>query len=278
MILASSLKDHQVVFECYNPSLRLGTPHMICSPVSTRASTARSDADLTLIQLRIQYTILKPKRTKKESNSPRQHPAGGTFLPPTNNPIPASFAASANTLSSSGTVLKQPEEEMVTQLVHLESHELFTQLCANVKLIKCGPREGVYRSCVPVGQGTLRVWRDWLSEHAAIDDSNNERMFSKDNILWIDTQKNIGLRMRVRRVSDYTENINPLLERSSGEDEDVQYVVGYEGMLVTTFIQFLRLLLRECPLTSHHDRAYHSLFRTSVKDGRIGSSREKEFR
>jgi hypothetical protein len=133
----------------------------------------------------------------------------------------------------------RPEEELVTQLIHLESHELFTQLCTNVKLIKCGPREGVYRSCVPVGQGTLRVWRDWLSTHATDCASSDEQNLSNENIPWIDTRKNIGLRMRVRRVSNHMEIANTHVQRSNGEDEDVQYVVGYEGMFVTTFSSVL---------------------------------------
>lgn len=238
IVLASSLKDHQILFECYNPSLRLGTPHMLCSPISTSSpsltTTARLDANLTLSHLRSQYTVLRPKTSKKTPGTPRQHPVGGTLSPPTNMSIPASFAASANTSSSSYSPLKETEEELVTQLIHLESHELFTQLCINVKVIKCGPREGVYRSCVPVGQGTLRVWRDWLSKHAADWGSNDEQNNGNENILWLHTQKNIGLKMRVRRVSDHMENANTLLQRSNGEDEDVQYIVGYEGMFITT--------------------------------------------
>ncbi len=77
------------------------------------------------------------------------------------------------------------------QDIYLESHELFSQLCTITNLVKVGPKRGLFLSCIIVGEGILRVWRDWLAERAKAPDEE------ESEILWADSKKTVGLRLRV---------------------------------------------------------------------------------
>lgn len=110
-------------------------------------------------------------------------------------------------------------EELVCQDIHLETHELFSQLCTITNLVKVGPKRGLFLSCVNVGEGILRVWRDWLAERAKDADSK------ESEVLWADSKKTVGLRLRV--MERETVHVGPPLR--TGEDPAVSYTLQYEG-------------------------------------------------
>ena len=244
ILSASALQPHEIIFECYNPSLRLGTPHMICAPLTTLTNAPPSSTlvctdGLSLSRLNDLYTILKPTKSKKEQDQPRPHPAGG-MLAPLTAIFPALPPDATSVTSSSSKQPKSTMGDLVTQQIHLESHELFTQLCSNIKIVKPGPRQGVYKSCVLVGEGILRIWRQWLSSQPN-SAGNSEKPASEDTtgeeyqkmvdagVLWIDTRKNFGLRMRVEKIPDAFTAPTPSMSGMVDEDEDVGYILGYEG-------------------------------------------------
>ncbi len=70
-----------------------------------------------------------------------------------------------------------PDDELPSQEITIESYESFTQLCMFANLLKLGPKNGLFKSCAVVGEGVVRIWRDWLV---------------KGGILWIDEKENLG--------------------------------------------------------------------------------------
>jgi hypothetical protein len=118
---------------------------------------------------------------------------------------------------------EEKEQELVSQDIHLESHELFSQLCTRANLVKSSPRRGLFHSCVNVGEGILRVWRDWLADAAA-------GKCPGEDILWADSKKNIGLRVRVEEREAVP--VGPPFR--VGEERDVSYCLFYEGKLLAS--------------------------------------------
>jgi hypothetical protein len=123
-----------------------------------------------------------------------------------------------NSLSSS------EKSDLVSQNIHLEAHELFSQLCTITNLVKVGPKRGLFLSCVNIGEGITRIWRDWLTEQTKGKVMNGEE--GEDNLLWADTEQHVGLRMRVDEKMDAPA---PILT-SAGEEVAVSYTLQYEGM------------------------------------------------
>jgi hypothetical protein len=113
---------------------------------------------------------------------------------------------------------------VASQDVNLESHELFSQLCTRANLVKGSPRRELFHSCVSVGEGILRVWRDWLAEQATCDDGGDR------DILWADSKQTVGLRVKV--VEREAVPVGPPFR--VGEERDVSYTLFYEGSFASS--------------------------------------------
>ena len=134
-------------------------------------------------------------------------------------------------------VLGGREEDLVAQDVYLESHELFSQLQCVVNVVETGIRKGLFLNCVTITEGLVRVWREWLAERARmrigdaateIDSKEREKGGEPENgLLWSDTEKYVGLRLRVIERQD--ERVPVLVSRD--EDPNVGYTLQYEGLL-----------------------------------------------
>jgi hypothetical protein len=167
------------------------------------------------------YSHFRPLQPEEDRNIRRPHPAGGWFPGPSN-------------------ALAEKQTEYVCQNIHLESHELFSQLCTITNLVKVGPKRGLFLSCVNIGEGITRVWRHWLADRCASLKKRNrlgsgpntkaeEDEEYKQRLLWADMGNHVGLRIRVGEKEDA---MAPVLV---GKDEDtpVSYVLEYEGELLS---------------------------------------------
>jgi hypothetical protein len=121
----------------------------------------------------------------------------------------------------------------VCQNIHLESHELFSQLCVITNLVKVGPKRGLFKTCVTIGEGIIRIFRPWLSERSSVfkstlsqDGEDEER---EKRLQWAGTGKHVGLRMKV--VEREHTNAPVLMRRD--EDPSVSYTLQYEGKSIT---------------------------------------------
>lgn len=160
-----------------------------------------------------------------------------------------------------GTVQDKYQGETVKQMLGLEAHELFTQLVAQINLVKIGPRRGLFTCFVGVEEGVLRIWREWLSEMATRDRMANqgvqkeietvskgketltevdrqEKDLEDPRILWVTASKNTGIRFNIKERK--LQRHAPILVRND-EEIPVSYEIEYDGGRSP-------LLLR----TSHH--------------------------
>jgi hypothetical protein len=169
-----------------------------------------------LANLRTLYTHFRPLPP-----SPRKdvrHPAGG-FVPSVWNTVPAAGGVKDN---------ENNEREYITREIELEVHELFTQLCMFVNMVKPGPRSGLFTSSVALGLGTPRVFRPWLEDALHKQErgylgqgdgilSSPERE-GEGSILWADTRKHVGLRVKnIERPS------------TKADSETISYTLEFEG-------------------------------------------------
>jgi len=193
-------------------------------------------------------------------------------------------------LSSQTARLATFEEEVandcVKQVLSLEGHELFTQLCAVATLVRPGPRRGLFSSIQPIEEGVVRVWREWL--RMMVDDgipevgsgAQAERQevgsATKERILWIDLKKNVGLRLKVSQW-EWRRDM-PVLWKADEDDVAVSYEVEYQGMprfneITSQFrwIDYLELLVRTSHLLLMLERSLSQQDNTSGKAVVFGS-------
>jgi len=125
-------------------------------------------------------------------------------------------------------------------MVSLESHELFSQLCTIANLVKAVPNVGFLLNCITIGEGVIRIWRDWLAERAILPHpkcksslgtpsmsaaSEASSFDERERILWLDNGYNVGIRLRVIEREDLG---TPILMRLD-EDPHVAYSIEFEG-------------------------------------------------
>lgn len=107
----------------------------------------------------------------------------------------------------------------------LESHELFSQLCTVTNIVKIGSRQGLFLTCINIGEGLTRIFRDWLAKRCESAGSSETQEDYEERLLWADAQQHVGLRFRVQEK----EGVHRPLLLASDEDAPVSYVVQYEG-------------------------------------------------
>ena len=187
------------------------------------------------------YSRFRPIRPEVEHRVFRRHPAGNVPGYPNSSTMFPNAPLSSNTES----------EGLVSHSVHLDSHELFSQLCVVTNLVQLGPRRGVFYSFVNVADGVVRIWREWLAKRAnlkqkevrpsVVDSSDLKEVCGKKceavhadievaetepGTLWIDKCQNVGVRVRIAEKK-WMRNAPVLLHRD--EDPAVTYTMEYEG-------------------------------------------------
>jgi hypothetical protein len=238
LLAAAALQDHKLILECFHPSAKLTTPGLLCDYIGTDGIGNGVDGETDLYKdvdragrlgkLAGLYSHFRPIGPDEERQPRRRRdPAGDVPGYPN---VSTTFPA----LSSND------EAEIPSQIVSLESHELFSQLCTIANLVKAVPNIGFLLSCVTIGEGVIRIWRDWLAERAVLPRSKGTpslgtssknasskavALEDRDRILWLDNACNVGIRLRVIEREDLG---TPILMRLD-EDAYVSYSIEYEG-------------------------------------------------
>ena len=187
------------------------------------------------------YSRFRPQWHEPDFSVSARHPAGDipgsrTYRDP-NAPVPP-----------------LDEDEVVRDIVTVDAHDLFSQLMTVAYLGKREWTKGLLFSLQEVADGTIRVWRDWLSKHcesrsfsdhstvtiqqspaemsskARSDSVTSVSDPSRDSkVLWVNTRGNdVGVKFRVKRQKQIATNM-PLLF-SSDVEVSVSYVVEFEGL------------------------------------------------
>jgi len=223
LLKAASLDDHTLVLDVSHPTTN--TPYIFChylgsgSPTRIEDTASNDESTSKLGRLANIYSHFRPLLPEKDRTSIKLHPAGGLFIG-----------------QPSGVV--DSETGYACQDIHLESHELFSQLCTYTNLVKVSNSRGLLQTSVGISDGVIRVWRNWLAGRcgASVENSSCDTRPGtskgidgeevKDGLLWADNKKHVGLRMSVIEK----QNPDQFVVDSPEEDAFVSYVLQYEGM------------------------------------------------
>ncbi|KAK6579818.1 hypothetical protein PZA11_007526 [Diplocarpon coronariae] len=228
LLETAQLTQHRLILEVFHPSTKLSTPYLFCDFLGTYGLSVPPDTNPTtnpppnkdehpdpadvhgelvgLSELRGLYSHFRPLKPASDRTLTRTHPAGGS-VDITNG-------------------LVDRHGEFVCQNIHLESHELFSQLQTITSLVKVGPRRGLFLSSVNISDDILRIWRPWLAARAGCSAGEAQRE-GRDGLLWVGTQKNVGLRVGVVERDETT----PVLV-GTDEDAPVSYTLQYEELVI----------------------------------------------
>jgi len=208
LLSAATLVEHQLILECFHPTAKFTTPGFSCDYLGTdcfhdnlggmESLYANVEKTGRLGKLASLYSHFKPIESERDRRPKRRHPAGDVPGRPDSTTI----------LAGSNSDQPIQDFEIPSQNISLESHELFTQLCTITNLVKLGPKPGLFMSCVTIGEGVIRVWRDWLAEWAVPPSSKtaaSQKVVKeakivenqRERMLWLDNGKNVGISLRV---------------------------------------------------------------------------------
>ncbi|RMJ27998.1 F-box domain protein [Aspergillus sp. HF37] len=234
------MNEYKLMLECYHPSSKLSEPHVFCKSIGSDGLSDRYEDQGSL------YENLEAAQKLGRLTS-----LYSRFRP----------EAAAEERGSSGGWSDQLSEETmpVMRAVNLEPSEDFSQLCTVVNLVKVMPGSHRLLSALTIEEGILRLWRDWLKrqiqmlndatarEAAAVEEEvilpgggvQSRRTVDESDtsdyhrMLWVDGQKNVGLKLRVRE-----KKLNPSASILVSRDEE-SYQVEIEELHIRT----ARLLL-----------------------------------
>jgi hypothetical protein len=196
------MPEHRLTLECYTPDERLTAPSFYCDYLATDPLPTPDISVTGLTELNGLYSHFKPTYSAPEG--PRRW---------------TDTADPESTVLGSGSM-------------HLDESALFGQLCTVTNLVKLGPRRGLFLSHVNVGEGVIRVWRDWLAR-AAAGGGDGE-------VLWADADQDVGIRIGLVEAIDALNPYAPVFVASS-EDLPVSYRLEYAEVLVRS-TRLLRML------------------------------------
>ncbi|KAK2605837.1 hypothetical protein QQS21_003791 [Conoideocrella luteorostrata] len=208
LVETSPLPHNELILECYHPSAKISTPYLSCRYLGLKRAGEQPihDDALNLGDLNRLYSSFRPVLAEENRGSRRRQ-----------------RSSRSEGESSLG-------DEAATQDLHLDDGELFSQLCTATNVVKETTTRGLFVSHINTCDGVIRVWRQWLAEKAGCSRSNGNNGVPKstvdfENILWVDTAKNVGLRFRVE--------LGPVermpLMYDVGDDAPVTYTLTYQG-------------------------------------------------
>lgn len=232
LLRAASLTDRELILECYHPSAQYTEPYLYCEYLGTPGLSDEIEGQGPIYEiadsqaakkgtLERLYSHFRPTRKDQEPKIYRSHPAGD---------IPGSRT------SEVVNRIREPfERNTVTQNVSLEAHELFVQLHFLVAVVQTGPRRGFFLSVENLIDKTQRIFRDWLAERAEAteehrtgvpDSVTNLLGCDADEMLWVDQNRIVGLRVRVEERKG-RRDLPILLHKD--EDQAISYSLELEG-------------------------------------------------
>ncbi|KAK3905630.1 hypothetical protein C8A05DRAFT_41431 [Staphylotrichum tortipilum] len=209
--------DQRLMLECYHPAEKLTTPYLFCNYLRTDSFAGMEAAaeghppppEEVGAGLRGIYSHFRPV---EHDGSQGQQPRSRRARPPVRPSAP-------------GTLAERPAVD-----VYLDGDESFAQLCATTNLVRLSARPGLFRGHVNVGDGVVRVWREWLVEQAqAQAQGQTPEAKGEVGVLWADAARDVGLRFRVAEQD--VRDQHPVLV-GSGETLPAAYRLEFDELLV----------------------------------------------
>lgn len=233
LLLGIPLKEYKLLLECFHPSSKLTEPHVFCKYIGTDGLSECHDGAGPLYE-----------------NVDTAHQLGRlTGLYSRFRPESSSDEEKRETYGSKLGFSPGKEEDAVIREVTLDGYEDFSQLCVVANLVQVKPGTLLLLSASTIEDGFVRLWREWLRDQSGKmkrttetdweGGSENAQMSSGDDILWVDTSKTVGLKMRVRPKA-WNPSFPVLVHQDDWDDDSW---VGYEVILEELHIRSTRLLL-----------------------------------
>ncbi|KAM3440835.1 hypothetical protein MY4824_001962 [Beauveria thailandica] len=238
---------HEVMLECYHPSLKISTPYLSCRPLGARhpttdcSATRREDEEedeeappTSLGQVCQLYASFLPVVTEENRRRRNRNMAWPVSVRDGGPPGAAAAAAAA------------AADQVATQQLPFDDGALFSQLCVALNLVTphgCQRHRGIFVSHYNMSEHVVRVFRRWLEESMAGDDGERTPSpwdptaptapppppLASSRILWVDAARTIGLRFR---VSPGPAERMPLLSGTDEEDPAVSYTLTCQELLI----------------------------------------------
>ncbi|KAK8140712.1 hypothetical protein G3M48_002484, partial [Beauveria asiatica] len=234
---------HEVILECYHPSLKISTPYLSCRPLGARhptdcSATRREEEEeeeeappTSLGHVCQLYASFLPVVTEENRRRRNRNMAWPVSVRDGGPPGAAAAAAAA--------------DQVATQQLPFDDGALFSQLCVALNLVTphgCQRHRGIFVSHYSMSEHVVRVFRRWLEESMASDDGDRVPSpwdptapppppppLASSRILWVDAARTIGLRFR---VSPGPAERMPLLSGTDEEDPAVSYTLTYQELLI----------------------------------------------
>lgn len=226
LVEALGLQDHEIILECYHPTVKISTPYLFCDYVGTPGLAAESAGvsgasggrDPSLAGMNALYSRFRPVQQEDDRRPRSRYPKRAVV-----------------------EGLEQPLRDLPGHDVHLDAGELFSQLVTVTNLVKVEPKRKLIIDAVNMTDGVIRVWRPWLASEAAAPtpapgqqhstgENGSSSVLDDSAILWADSKQNCGLRMRV--VEKTNELVAPVLVAAE-DDPAISYKLEFEGMSIS---------------------------------------------
>lgn len=303
LLLAAGDPSYRLILEAYHPSRRYTRPYLFCTYLGTDGLSSKEegvgafyedfcgDGEDTghLGKLGGLYSSFRPEHPDVEANIPMRRIAGATpVLAQTSAVDGGDGSIATNDAGIAGAaappttpIYKNTGDGGVRKImytINLDEGELFGQFCVYAQLVSGWKRRGIFDAAVNVvepGQGTIRIWRQWLVERCqvsyerrkaeegqqqlgesppgeALTRSNTFKcptVKSDPDIMWTDYKKNVGLKVEVRH-----RNPTAYMKTEAQLDEDALscdlIIQGTYPLPIHTFSEdlFVYILLCVCEL------------------------------
>lgn len=255
LLLAAAAPEYKIILEAYHPSRRYTRPYLFCEYLGTDGLSSKHEGEGSLYEdcegiagrlgkLGALYSRFRPEHPDVEGTIPMRRIAGAA---PVLTQPPGDTGGTGWSQSTGPTtpIYRNAGDGGTKKVIHtinLDDGELFGQFCAYASLVRLGPRRGVFLSTVNIvehGQGTIRVWRQWLIDRCAelyeaelsgtsskkLDQTLTTRFptfLSDPTILWTDYKRNVGLRVQVRHRNSAVYGMDNLDDESLACDVEIQ--------------------------------------------------------
>ncbi|RDA85401.1 hypothetical protein CP532_1946 [Ophiocordyceps camponoti-leonardi (nom. inval.)] len=258
----------KLLLDCFHPSERVSTPYLSCSFRGTRTlETGESPSRGGITSV---YSSFRPFVA---DDALRRRPWFFT-----------STGTGEDNVGGGGEEGGEEGVKEATQTIELEQGETLSQLCVATNLVRYS---SVLVSHVRTCEGVVRLWRKWLAEmadeeeeeqdeeeedhddvYAEEEEDDDEEGYTSSGssssssatditstgFLWVDAEKNVGLRFRV----DPPPTSAPL-RVSEGDDEEeeeeppVRYTLVYQELLVRSCTLLIAMEAAEAGEDAAHD-------------------------
>ncbi|KAK8029169.1 hypothetical protein PG991_006225 [Apiospora marii] len=264
LVEALGLQDHEIILECYHPTVKISTPYLFCDYVGTPGLAAESAGvsgsstggkDPSLAGMNALYSRFRPVQ-QEDDRRPRSRYPKRAVVEGVAQPLPA---------------------DLPSHDVHLDAGELFSQLVTVTNLVKVEPKRKLIIDAVNMTDGVIRVWRPWLASEAAAptpaqgqhsageNGGSGSSVLDDSAILWADSKQNCGLRMR---VVEKTDEQAPVLV-AADDDPAISYKLEFEEPIweaETTDYDIAELLIRTNQLLLNVEKSKgHQVVHTAGK-------------